>query len=34
MLEAILMLLSIGAVALIVIAFWGLHKPGVRHPKS
>ena len=33
MLEAILLLLGLGAVALVLIAFWGLHKPGIRHPR-
>jgi hypothetical protein len=34
MLEAIVLLMGIGAAALVLIAFWGLHKPGTRHPKS
>jgi hypothetical protein len=34
MLEAILLLMGIGAAALLLIAFWGFHKLGVKHPKS
>ncbi|MEH2570081.1 hypothetical protein V1289_009708 [Bradyrhizobium sp. AZCC 2289] len=34
MLEAILLLMGIGAAALLLIAFWGFHKSGARHPKS